>query len=63
MGSVTRILTRQMYLCVHMRSLWFDRFFISSESLDEPDFVFGNIDAFNGHAIRKIANVFESNLL
>ena len=63
MDGVTRIFTRQMYLCVHMRSSWSDRFFVSTEFLDEVRFWIRHIDAFNGHAIRKIVNVFESNLL
>ena len=53
MGSVTQIFTRQMHLCVQMRSSWSDRLFLSSELLDEVRFWIG-IDVFNGYAIRKI---------
>ena len=38
MGSVTRIFTRQMYLCVQMRSSWSERLHVSSEFLDEVRF-------------------------
>ena len=52
-------------LCVQMRSSWSDRLSVSSEFLDEVRFWIRHIDAFNhnGYAIRKIVNVFESNLL
>ena len=41
MGSVTRIFTRQMYLCVQMRSSWSERLHVSSEFLEKSDFGFG----------------------
>ena len=46
-----------------MRSSLSDRLYVSSEFTYEFKFWIRHIDAFNGHVIRKIVNMFESNVL
>ena len=51
-GSISHLLTRQMYLATESRSAWDHIFLFPPALLEELKFWFCNIESFNGYSIR-----------
>ena len=51
-GSISHLLTRQMYLAIESRSAWDHIFLFPPALLEELKFWFCNIEYFNGYSIR-----------
>ena len=50
-GSISRLLTRQMYLAIESRSAWDHTLRFSPALLEELRFWYNNIDSFNGYSL------------
>ena len=51
-GPISRLLTRQMYLAIELRSAWDHTLRFSPALLEELRFWYNNIDSFNGYSLR-----------